>query len=200
MSSSSASRTSRPRRDRIADQRGCTSRDVQRHCCSRASSRRRCTRRHSSRPATSSTVSATRRRTTSRSWWKAIASLRSMPGFRSAGAQDQVIDLRNATVLPGLMDMHVHHHRRSRAPVTSWRATRNRRATMRSTAWCTRSARSRRGSRRCAIAATSCTTSPSACAMPSTPGKLPARASLPRAASLRAPAGTAISPTAGGRI
>jgi imidazolonepropionase-like amidohydrolase len=30
------------------------------------------------------------------------------PGFRAAGAQDQVIDLRNATVLPGLMDMHVH--------------------------------------------------------------------------------------------
>ena len=29
-------------------------------------------------------------------------------GFRSAGAQDQVVDLRNATVLPGLMDMHVH--------------------------------------------------------------------------------------------
>ncbi|HKE46013.1 MAG TPA: amidohydrolase family protein [Steroidobacteraceae bacterium] len=30
------------------------------------------------------------------------------PGFRSAGAQDQVIDLHSATVLPGLMDMHVH--------------------------------------------------------------------------------------------
>jgi len=30
------------------------------------------------------------------------------PGFRTAGPQDQVIDLRSATVLPGLMDMHVH--------------------------------------------------------------------------------------------
>jgi imidazolonepropionase-like amidohydrolase len=29
-------------------------------------------------------------------------------GFRAAGAQDHAIDLRNATVLPGLMDMHVH--------------------------------------------------------------------------------------------
>jgi imidazolonepropionase-like amidohydrolase len=30
------------------------------------------------------------------------------PGYRAAGAGDRVIDLRNATVLPGLMDMHVH--------------------------------------------------------------------------------------------
>jgi imidazolonepropionase-like amidohydrolase len=30
------------------------------------------------------------------------------PGFRSAGPDDRVIDLRSATVLPGLMDMHVH--------------------------------------------------------------------------------------------
>ncbi|MGD9597082.1 MAG: amidohydrolase family protein [Steroidobacteraceae bacterium] len=30
------------------------------------------------------------------------------PGYRAAGAGDRVIDLRDATVLPGLMDMHVH--------------------------------------------------------------------------------------------
>lgn len=39
------------------------------------------------------------------------------PGFRAAGAGDTVIDLADATVLPGLMDMHVHltseHSRRS---------------------------------------------------------------------------------------
>jgi imidazolonepropionase-like amidohydrolase len=37
---------------------------------------------------------------------KSITSIE--PGFRSAGPEDRVIDLRNATVLPGLMDMHVH--------------------------------------------------------------------------------------------
>ena len=39
------------------------------------------------------------------------------PGFRAAGAGDTVVDLSDATVLPGLMDMHVHltseHSRRS---------------------------------------------------------------------------------------
>jgi imidazolonepropionase-like amidohydrolase len=30
------------------------------------------------------------------------------PGFRAAGAEDSVVDLSGATVLPGLMDMHVH--------------------------------------------------------------------------------------------
>jgi imidazolonepropionase-like amidohydrolase len=39
------------------------------------------------------------------------------PGFRAAGAGDSVVDLSGATVLPGLMDMHVHltseHSRRS---------------------------------------------------------------------------------------
>lgn len=30
------------------------------------------------------------------------------PGFRAAGEGDRVIDLRSATVMPGLMDMHVH--------------------------------------------------------------------------------------------
>jgi len=30
------------------------------------------------------------------------------PGFRAAGAGDAVVDLSDATVLPGLMDMHVH--------------------------------------------------------------------------------------------
>jgi imidazolonepropionase-like amidohydrolase len=30
------------------------------------------------------------------------------PGYRAAGSGDRVIDLRNATVMPGLMDMHVH--------------------------------------------------------------------------------------------
>jgi len=30
------------------------------------------------------------------------------PGFRAAGAADSVVDLSGATVLPGLMDMHVH--------------------------------------------------------------------------------------------
>jgi len=39
------------------------------------------------------------------------------PGFRAAGAGDTVVDLTDATVLPGLMDMHVHltseHSRRS---------------------------------------------------------------------------------------
>ncbi len=39
------------------------------------------------------------------------------PGFRAAGAGDTVVDLADATVLPGLMDMHVHltseHSRRS---------------------------------------------------------------------------------------
>ena len=57
---------------------------------------------------TSSMASATGRPTVSRSWWRAIALRRSSPAFAPPGAQDQVIDLRKATVLPGLMDMHVH--------------------------------------------------------------------------------------------
>src|ERR1700752_227602 len=34
--------------------------------------------------------------------------VRIAPGFRAASAQDQAIDLSQATLLPGLMDMHVH--------------------------------------------------------------------------------------------